>query len=502
MGCLMKYLSLLIMLPCSAWSATITNQIQGVEPEGQVKPWICIQNQLGQITLTLAPGQSGDANKASGNDYYAGAALRFNGCTNNDPYLGYAGFSISASGNNSIASYNAPANVHISYENAAIDSKGIVSGTINYTPIVPNNNLSTASTGKNWDFTGFNLSGLEFGKVIDPVVIPNLSQEDADSDYSDLADTNALIQAGMNTVRLPISWGYLQLDGAGQGELNRGYYDNYIQPLLESLTHAKVHTIVDLHAYMRYSKFGEQYSGCGSSGNCPDGTLITDEKAYESVWGQLAALIQSDNNIDKDYILYDLMNEPVSVPDDKVFTIQADLIKLLRNKGFDGYILVEGNNWSGLHSWSEEWTGSDNQTYSNESLFTRTNFRNAGITDLSKILINVHQYLDSDFSGTHDDCQSDLSTQGSQGFNLGAFADYLQENQLKAMVTEFGVGKNSGSCSSALNQFMQYLQDNSSQNKDYGFSGWTIWSTGHGWGDYNLRVKPDSYAMTILRPYL
>jgi len=65
--------------------------------------------------------------------------------------------------------------------------------------------------------------------------------------------------------------------------------------------------------------------------------------------------------------------------------------------------LFEGNSWSGLHSWiTEHWTGTDGKTYSNATLFTRDNFKKAGITDLSKILINVHQYLDSDYSGTHD----------------------------------------------------------------------------------------------------
>ncbi|MDA9272220.1 glycoside hydrolase family 5 protein [bacterium] len=346
------------------------------------------------------------------------------------------------------------------------------------------------------------MSGLEFSKVIDPFVIPNLSAEDSSTTNSDLTDTQAFIDAGMNTVRVPVSWGYLQLEGPGEGDIYQAYYANYVRPLLQTLTHAKVNTIVDLHAYMRYSKFGQQYSGCGSSGQCPDGQLITDEKAYESVWGKLVDLIQKDNLIDKDYILFDLMNEPVGVPDDKVFTIQACLIKLIRSKQFDGYILVEGNNWSGLHSWTtEEWTGADGRSYTNASLFTRDNFAQAGITDLSKILINVHQYLDSNYSGTHDDCQQDLTTTGANGFNLDAFVDYMKENQLQAIVTEFGSGRNSTSCSAPLHQFMQYLKDNKTTTT-YGFAGWTIWSTGHGWGNYNLRVVPQGYQMQILNYFL
>lgn len=49
---------------------------------------------------------------------------------------------------------------------------------------------------------------------------------------------------------------------------------------------------------------------------------------------------------------------------------------------------------------------------------------------------------------------------------------------------------------------MNYLKDNSAQNKEYGFVGWTIWSAGHGWGDYNLRVKPDSYQMDVVKEFI
>lgn len=501
----MKLLPLFALLPGIAFSATMTNKIVtvGMGPQGFSTPWLCVQDANGKVGLKLAQGQSGDANKASGNPYYAGASLRLDGCDYSNSYLGYLGFSIGSPGNNAISSYQPPEGVHVTYASRAINSQGVVTGEVKYTPIQTNLNMTQAKSAKNWQFAGINLSGLEFGKVIDPSVIPNLSQEDASTQFTDLADTNAFIMAGMNTVRIPISWGYIQPEGAGKGSLNLSYYQNFIQPTLRSLTHAKVHTIIDLHAYMRYSKYGEQYSGCGPTGNCPDGTLILDQAAYNSVWGQIATLIQEDPQINKEYIMLDLMNEPVGVPDNKVFTIQTGLIKLLREKLFTGYILVEGNNWTGLHSWdTATWNGADGQVYSNATLFTRENFEKEGINDLSKILINVHQYLDNDYSGTHNDCLQDLSTQGPQGFNLQSFVDYLQTNQLKAIVTEFGVGTDAASCSAPLNQFMQYLQENSATDKNYGFAGWTVWSTGHGWGGYNLRVKPDSYAMQILRDFL
>ncbi|ARG97215.1 hypothetical protein B6N58_05815 [Legionella micdadei] len=500
-----KLIAMISFIPALVFSATITNNITGVGPHGSIKPYICIQRSDGTVTLRLAPGMTGDANQASGNQGYAGGAIRFDGCTGDNTYLGYIGFLISNNGNNSINEYKPPEGVHIALKNPAIDASGNVTGSIEYTPIADNPNLTQAKPGSNWPFAGINLSGMEFGKVIDPTVIPNLSLTDSSTTNSDFKDTEEFIKAGINTVRVPISWGFLQLDGPGIGVLNEEYYENYIAPLLRSLTQAKVNTIVDLHAYMRYSKFGEQISGCNPAftAHCPDGTLITDEAAYKSIWGQLAERMLKDSKIDKNYLMLDLMNEPVDVPDDKVFTIQAALIKMLREQNYRGYILVEGNNWTGLHSWTTyQWTGSDGTPYTNATLFTRDNFAKAGITDLSKVVINVHQYLDSDYSGTHDTCLQDLTTTGSNGFNLNAFGDYLTTNQLQAIVTEFGAGRSSDSCRAPLTHFMQYLQDNAAKDKGYGFVGWTIWSTGHGWGNYNLRVLPNSYQMDILKQFL
>lgn len=494
--------ALLGLFAWQAQAANLTNNIAGVGPkDAPVKPYICIQDGNGTPTYALAPGESVDANKYAENLYYVGATLRFGGCSPDHTYLGYLGITLNAQHNNAIAAYTPPTGVHIGFEKRQIDSNGSLTGQIAYTDIATNPNLLTQAPKQNasWDFVGFNLSGLEFGKTIDPFVAPNLSEEDATQANSDLNDTRAFLQAGMNTVRVPISWGYLQLDGAGKGELNVDYYNAYIKPLLETLTKAKVNVIVDLHAYMRYSKFGKEYSGVGPGASLPDGTLITDAALYQDFWGKLLALIKSNPNIDMNYIMLDLMNEPVGVPNDLVFSIQASVIKFLRAQGFQGYILVEGNEWTGMHSWTTtSWQSTDGKTtYTNAALFTRKHFEEAGITDLSKIIINVHQYLDSNYSGTQSQCVANISS-----FNTDAFINYLQTNRLKAIVTEFGAGTDSGSCANTLNLFMQFLQANSAKNKDYGFVGWTIWSTGHGWGNYNLRVTPASYQMQVLKNYL
>lgn len=498
----MSVAPVLALLTGLAFEAPVTNTINGIGPLGNIKPWVCIEKdgQKGNVTLALAPGQSGNANKASGNLYYAGASLRLDGCDGNkNAYLGWLNLGFSATGINSLT-FEAPNESKPTENSLQINSNGQIIGSViypeNYKALEPNLDMKVnpITPAKNWEFTGINLSGLEFGKIPQPSVVPNLSKDD-------LADTQAFIKAGMNTVRVPISWGYLQHQI--NGPLNLEYYNKLVKPTLQSLTNAKINTIVDLHAYMRYSKYGEQYSGYNPETKVvPDGQLITDVEAYKSVWGQLAKLILEDPSINKDYILFDLMNEPANMEghEDKVFDVQAQLINLLRGKEiqFNGYLLVEGNYWSGLHSWT---TQGREEKKDNATLFLEA-MKKHQVTDLSKVLINVHQYLDNDYSGTHDECLQDINTTGPNGFNLHAFSQWLKENQLKAIVTEFGTGLNGASCTKPLQDFMAYLHRNSASGTNFGFVGWTIWSTGHAWGDYNLRVKPNSYQMDVLKQNL
>ena len=83
-------LSLLIIwvLATTSHAAMITNAIQGVGPNGSIRPYLCLQNADGAVTLALAPDQSGDANLASGQPDRARAHLRFAGCDTKHEDLG------------------------------------------------------------------------------------------------------------------------------------------------------------------------------------------------------------------------------------------------------------------------------------------------------------------------------------------------------------------------------------------------------------------------------
>lgn len=496
---------------------TLTNSLTGVGKEGTpgyagTVPYICLQDANGNITGAVASGQAiASLSQYSGNLYYAGATIRMGGCdASTDTYLGYIGFNLNpTSGVVSLGSFQAATGIHMVYTPSLTNN--ILSGVTEFTPIESNLSstagLKPISTTLKLPFVGVNLSGLEFSTVINTASVPDLSEVDAGTSNSDLATMQAFVSAGVNTVRVPINWAFLALGGESDATLNLSYWNNFVKPLLETLSTNKVYTILDLHNYMHYSWMGLNIAGCGASSQCPDGILDTNSSDFANIWQNIYAAIKQDPAINQNYLMFDLMNEPAAASGEnltptQVYSVEIPVAKALQNSGFTGYILLEGDSWTGLHSWTTQYY-SDGQT--NAMMFSESNLQGAGL-NLNTVLINVHQYFDSDFSGTQGTCQTDLTTVGSNGFNLDAFADYLSQNHLKAMVTEFG-GANSvvggqTTCQPAIESFVSYLSKNATtlDSSTGGFVGATMWGAGHGWGgnSYVLYISPSAYQFTTM----
>ena len=92
------------------------------------------------------------------------------------------------------------------------------------------------------------------------------------------------------------------------------------------------------------------------------------------------------------------------------------------------------------------------------------------ITDpLNNTAIDIHEYLDSDFSGSHQAC-----TQPGPS-NLAYLTSWLQQHGLKGFVSEFG-GDNNTQCDTYLTDLLTYLSDNDV------YIGWAAWAAGPFWG--------------------
>jgi endoglucanase len=146
-------------------------------------------------------------------------------------------------------------------------------------------------------------------------------------------------------------------------------------------------------------------------------------------------------------------------------------IKAIRTAGASNLILVPGISYTGAHSW----VSSGNSTTM------------LGIVDSgNNYAFEVHQYLDSDSSGTSDACVS--TTIGSE--RLVAFTNWLKTNGKKGFLGEFGGGRNS-TCYSAIDDQLSYVDNNSSV-----WIGWTWWAAGPWWGEYIFTLEPTNNYTT------
>lgn len=105
------------------------------------------------------------------------------------------------------------------------------------------------------------------------------------------------------------------------------------------------------------------------------------------------------------------------------------------------------------------------------------------LTDPSdKIVYEMHQYLDSDGSGTSATCVS--STIGAE--RIAAATTWLKENNKKGIIGEFAGGANSV-CETAVEGMLDALSAASDV-----WLGALWWGGGPWWGDYIYSFEPPS----------
>jgi endoglucanase len=161
-------------------------------------------------------------------------------------------------------------------------------------------------------------------------------------------------------------------------------------------------------------------------------------------------------------------------PDNEYHDMDQTLVLGLNQAAINGiraagattqYIFVEGNHYSGA------WTWADN----NDNL--------KGLTDpQDKIVFEMHQYLDSDGSGTSESCVS--STIGQE--RVKSATQWLKDNSLKGFLGEFAGGVNS-QCETAVEGLLSYMSENSDV-----WLGAEWWSAGPWWGTYMYSLEPTS----------
>lgn len=282
--------------------------------------------------------------------------------------------------------------------------------------------------------------------------------------YPTLADLTYFQQIGATAIRLPVRWERLQptiLGALSPTEIG------YIRATLSAASALDLCVILDVHNYGAY-----RGNAIGSA-NVP-------ERAFADLWLRLHAAFP-----DPKHLAFGLMNEPSKLSIAAWARIAQQTVTQLRLKGSRHLILVPGGRWSGAHDWFLVSGG-----ISNADAFS-------GFQDSARnFVIEMHQYVDSDYSGSH---YSDCIAPDRLRAILGKVDAWARANKMKLFLGEFGVAA-TPACLADLDAMLASMNDHSI------WRGWTYWAAGRWWGSYPFSIQPNNgvaAAQTaVLRKYL
>lgn len=288
---------------------------------------------------------------------------------------------------------------------------------------------------------GVNLAGAEFGKPGDAYGKGYLYPSDGTITY--------FAGKGFNTVRLPFLWERLQprlyaaLDKAETKRLSAA---------IDAIQGAHMVVILDPHNYARYN--GKLI---GSDG--------VPQSAFADFWRRLSTLFAN-----KEGVIFGLMNEPHDISAEDWVSAANSAITTIRQTGARNFILVPGTAWTGAHSW----LGGDYGTPNGDAL--------KAVSDpLDNFVYELHQYLDTDFSGKNDECSRAADAVKA----IGDVSDWLRAQKRTGFLGEFGVPFQP-QCQPALTDMVKVVE----ANRDV-WLGWSYWAGGDWWKpDEALNIQP------------
>lgn len=344
-------------------------------------------------------------------------------------------------------------------------------------------------------FTGVNLAGAEFGSAGGGGALPGTYG--TQYTYPTTAEVNYFVGKGMNTFRLPFRWERLQQSqnaALNVTELNR------MSAFVNTATAAGAYVILDPHNFARYypniSDFNQMQSGATGL----IGTAAVPISAFADFWSRVAN--QYQNN---DHVIFNLMNEPNAIPTQSWVDASNAAIAAIRDAGAKNLVLVPGISWTGAHSWVSSGNGT-----------AMLNIVDPG----NNFAFDMHQYLDSDRSGSHDTIANDDVNRGVS--ELTAATNWLKSHGLRAVLGEFAVANvsiGSGTYVSTSGDGLTHPQigdetidnmlDYMEQNDD-AWLGWTWWAGGPWWTSYMFSPEPtnlgsanptDKPIMGVIQPH-
>ncbi|KAF4616373.1 hypothetical protein D9613_008260 [Agrocybe pediades] len=235
---------------------------------------------------------------------------------------------------------------------------------------------------------------------------------------------------------------------------NETYFSEYADAI-NYITETKgAYALIDPHNYMRYNDPSQQPFSGSVIGNTSDPTAATTAQ-FGQFWHELARRF-----VNNPKVVFGINNEPHDMPTQLIVQNNQAAINGIRQAGARQLILAPGNGFTGGHSWNQ--TTGANDAPSSE-------FLNTLVDPLHNTAIDIHEYLDIDFSGGHDECTQPAPS------NLAFLTTWLRQHNLKAVISEFGGGNNQN-CFQFIDDMLSYLAANDE------YIGWSIWAAGPIWG--------------------
>ncbi|KAF5327667.1 hypothetical protein D9619_004868 [Psilocybe cf. subviscida] len=304
-------------------------------------------------------------------------------------------------------------------------------------------------------FFGVNEAGAEFGDNKIPGILGT------DYTWPSPSSIDYFVGQGFNAFRIPFKLERLvPLSGGLAGSFDQTYLAA-LKNIVNYITNKGAYALVEPHNYMRYNN-----------------NIITNTNDFAAFWRSLASQFQSNNRV-----IFDIMNEPYGIDAQVVFNLNQAAVNAIRAAGATQQLItVEGTSWTGAHSWISS---------GNAAAFVNLKDPN------NNIAIQMHQYLDSDSSGTSGTCVS--STIGAE--RLTAATNWLKQNNFKGFLGEMGAGSNP-TCIAAVKGAMCHMQSSGV------WLGFTWWAAGPWWGDYFTSIEPYNGASIsqilpqALKPFL
>ncbi|PWY95434.1 glycoside hydrolase [Aspergillus sclerotioniger CBS 115572] len=264
-----------------------------------------------------------------------------------------------------------------------------------------------AKRASSFKWFGSNVSGAEFGQGNIPGTLGT------DYIWPSASDITPLVNAGMNIFRVPFLMERLVPDNL-TGEADATYMAD-LKATVKTITDLGAYAVVDPHNFGRY--YGE---------------IITSTSDFGAFWTTVAKEFT-----DNDLVIFDTNNEYHDMDQTLVLNLSQAAINSIRSVATSQYIFIEGNSYSGAWTW------------------TTTNTNLGNLTDPSnKLIYEMHQYLDSDGSGTSSTCVS--STIGAE--RVADATTWLKENGKLGVLGEFAGGANTV-CEDAVVGMLSALEE-------------------------------------------